>query len=214
MIKRNISNRIPPNYSSWETIELTYQYAKQMIDENIEGDFVECGVAAGNNLAAMCLAGRHGFGFDSFEGIPWAGDMDDQQPGMAAKTNNKGLESSGITVHSFENVESDMKKWGIENYTLIKGWFQHTVPLFSQRPISVLRLDGDLYESTLIPLQYLYPMLSEGGILIMDDWNLAGYRKAFFDYFKNVNDIIKHTNTILKTPIEIFEHSNVHYFQK
>lgn len=209
-IVKNISNRIEPNYSTWQTIELSYNFAKQMIDENIEGDFVECGVAAGNNLAAMCAAGRHGFGFDSFEGIPWAGENDDIQPGMDHKTNNVGLISSGISSHSFENVESDMKKWGIENYTLIKGWFQHTVPLFGQRPISVLRLDGDLYESTLIPLEYLYSMLSVGGILILDDWNLAGCRKAFDYYFDQYYSDLRN----IPKAKEIYCDGNVKYFKK
>ena len=212
MIK-NISNRIPPNYSTWQTIELSYQFAKQMIDENIEGDFVECGVAAGNNLAAMSLAGRHGFGFDSFEGIPWAGENDDQQPGMVSKTTNKGLSSSGITVHSKENVELDMKKWGITNYTLIKGWFQDTMPLFPHRPISVLRLDGDLYDSTMTSLIYLYPMLSKGGILIMDDWNLSGCRKAFYDYFGHIKEVLSPRDEEYFLPTEILDYG-VKYFRK
>ena len=94
------------------------------------------------------------------------------------------LKSSGITVHSFEDVESNFKRWRLDNYTLIKGWFQHTVPLWdAPNGISVLRLDGDLYDSTMIPLQYLYPQLSKGGILIIDDWGLKGCRDAFEEYF-------------------------------
>lgn len=183
---KNISNFIPPNYSTWETIELSYQCAKYAIDNNIEGVFVECGVAAGNNLAAMCKAGRHGYGFDSFEGIPWAGPEDTEQPGLGEINAGKFgiLESSGITVHTIENVIADFKKYELENYSLIKGWFQHTVRNFTQ-PISVLRLDGDLYESTWECLWYLYPLLSKGGILIIDDWNLEGCRKAFDRYFSH-----------------------------
>jgi hypothetical protein len=185
-IEQTISLKIEPNYSTWQTLEITYQCAKYVINNKIEGDFVECGVACGNNLAAMAYAGRHAYGFDSFEGIPWAGKNDDQQPGMNSKVKGKEgiLESSGITVHSFESVEENFERWGIENYTLIKGWFQNTVPLFdAPNGISVLRLDGDLYDSTLVCLEHLYPQLSKGGILIMDDWNLAGCRKAFYDYF-------------------------------
>jgi O-methyltransferase len=181
---KKISNIIPPNYSTWQTIELTYQCAEHTIKNNIEGVFVECGVASGNNLAAMCYAGRHGYGFDSFEGIPWAGVNDDQQPGMKRKDESKHgiLESSGITVHDIDGVRLNFANWGLQNYTLIKGWFQDTVHEFDQ-PIAVLRLDGDLYDSTMVCLNHLYPLLSDGGILIMDDWNLAGCRKAFKDYF-------------------------------
>ena len=74
--------------------------------------------------------------------------------------------------------------WGLKNFSLIKGWFQDTVPTWEERPIAVLRLDGDLYESTKICLEYLYPMLSKGGILIIDDWDLSGCVQAFDEYFE------------------------------
>ena len=98
-----------------------------------------------------------------------------------------------------------MKRWRITDYEFVKGWFQHTIKKRSRKikKISVLRLDGDLYESTLIPLQYLYPKLSKGGILIIDDWNLAGCQKAFFKYF------LEH-----KQPTKVFEFGNPIYFQK
>lgn len=180
-----ISNIIPPNYSTWETIELTYQCCRWVIENNITGSFVECGVAAGNNFAAMAKAGRHAYGYDSFEGIPWAGPNDKEQPGIGEIDKSKIgiLESSGVTVHTIENVIKDMDKYGIKNYSLIKGWFQNTVPKWIGE-IAVLRLDGDLYDSTYVCLQYLYPRLNEGGILIVDDWNLDGCRMAFEDYFK------------------------------
>ena len=204
MIK-NISNIIEPNYSSWQTIELSYQFARQMIDEGIEGDFVECGVACGNNLAAMCLAGRHGYGFDSFEGIPWAGKNDTEQPGIGEINKSKigVLESSGVTVHGIEDVKKNFERWGLKNYTLIEGWFENTIPIHQDFKISVLRLDGDLYESTLIPLKYLYPLLSKGGILIIDDWNLKGCRDAFYNYFSLDN-----------VPTEIMQEGNPKYFKK
>jgi O-methyltransferase len=214
---RSISHRIPPNYSTWQTIELSYQFAKQMVDENIEGCFVECGVAAGNNLAAMCLAGRKGIGFDSFEGIPWAGEHDDIQPGMDSKTENTGLSSSRISSHSLDDVQANTKLWGITNYELVKGWFQDTIPEYETGPISVLRLDGDLYESTLVPLLYLYPKLSIGGILIIDDWNLSGCQKAFFDYFlnpKTQKENIGYRINSYSIPKEIMFDGNVKYFQK
>ena len=54
---RNISLKIEPNYSSWQTIEYSFIFAKDAIDRGIHGDVVECGVACGNNFAAMCYAG-------------------------------------------------------------------------------------------------------------------------------------------------------------
>lgn len=205
-ISPKISLRIPPNYSTWETIEYSYLFAKQMIDEKIDGYFVECGVGAGNNFAAMCAAGRHGYGFDSFEGIPWGGEHDSEQPGYNEKPKlTQGL-SSGVAAHSKENVEADLKKWGISNYTLIKGWFIDTVPYNTIDDIAVLRLDGDLYESTLLPLQHLYRKLSSGGILILDDWNLAGCKLAFKHFFQRVPGRL--------WPEEIFTFGNPIYLRK
>lgn len=201
-ISKNISLKIEPNYSSWETIELSYQFAKDAIDNRVEGYVVECGVACGNNFAAMCLAGRHGVGFDSFEGIPWASDKDDQQPGIGLKTKNTGLQTSGITVHSMEDASKNMERWGIKDYEFVKGWFEETIPVHQIESISVLRLDGDLYNSTLIPLQYLWPKLSKGGYLIVDDWNLKGCREAVHDYFKG------------KLPKEVMRLGNPVYFKK
>jgi len=181
---KNISLRIPPNYSTWQTIELTYYFCKDAVDKGIEGDFVECGVAAGNNFGAMLLAGRKGWGFDSFEGIPWCSDKDDIQPGMSGKPKFTKGESSGISSHSMEGVISNLEIWGCgDNYELVKGWFKDTIPNNKIEKIAVLRLDGDLYESTMTPLKYLYSKLSIGGYLIIDDWELGGCRKAFYEFF-------------------------------
>jgi hypothetical protein len=200
---RNISLKIEPNYSSWQTIEYSFIFAKDAIDIGIHGDVVECGVACGNNFAAMCYAGRHGVGFDSFEGIPWAGEKDDQQPGIGLKTNNKGLSSSGITVHKLEDTHLNMRQWKIQDYEFVEGWFENTIPKqTATSKISVLRLDGDLYDSTMIPLIHLYPLLSKGGYLIIDDWNLKGCREAVHDYFKG------------KLPQEVFKFDNPVYFKK
>jgi hypothetical protein len=200
---RNISLKIEPNYSSWQTIEYSFIFAKDAIDRGIHGDVVECGVACGNNFAAMCYAGRHGVGFDSFEGIPWAGEKDDQQPGIGLKTNNKGLSSSGITVHKLEDTHLNMRQWKIQDYEFVEGWFENTIPKqTATSKISVLRLDGDLYDSTMIPLIHLYPLLSKGGYLIIDDWNLKGCREAVHDYFKG------------KLPQEVFKFDNPVYFKK
>lgn len=202
---KNISKRIPPNYSTWQTIELSYQCAKYAIDNNVPGVFVECGVASGNNLAAMCAAGRWGYGFDSFQGIPWAGPNDDQQPGMRHKVRGKEglLESSGITVHPKDGVMGNFVRWNVQNYTLIEGWFQFTVATVEfEDGISVLRLDGDLYDSTMSCLLTLYPQLNKRGILIMDDWNLAGCQRAFNDYFQE------------KTKPELIFDNGVTYWKK
>jgi O-methyltransferase len=182
--------RVHPVYSTEETLMFTYNMSKQLIEQGIKGCFIECGVAAGSQIGAMQQAlmdskeDRVIYGFDSFEGIPFATKEDTEQPGIGQVDKDKlgVLETTGISSHSLEDVLLNFKLWNLptNNLKLIKGWFQDTIKPASEDivEIAMLRLDGDLYESTKIPLQYLYDKVSKGGIIIIDDWNLAGCKKA------------------------------------
>ena len=172
-------------YSFMGTLESTYDLA--LLCADLKGDYVECGVAGGAQVAAMALAApeKKIWLFDSFEGIPIAGKHDDSQPGIGPITNGSGeLISSGVSSCSIEGVKSHMKDWGIplDNMKFVEGWFQNTMPKNRVKDIALLRLDGDLYESTLICLEYLYPKLIKGGYLIIDDYALTGCRKAVDRY--------------------------------
>lgn len=189
-------------YSYPETIQNSYDLAIQMIEEDIDGDFVECGIAAGAQLMVMELARQQKssdkklWGFDSFEGIPMAGEFDDVQVGIGEITHNKyaplkeRLVSSGITVHSLESVCYNFQQYGLytSSVKFIKGWFQDTLPIHAEKidKISILRLDGDLYESTLVCLEHLYPKVSNGGAVIIDDYKLTGCRLAVEHYFESI----------------------------
>lgn len=181
-------------YSSVETVHETYRLAKEM--QTVDGCFVECGVGAGAQLMAMCLTGtaKDIIGFDSFEGIPLASEHDETQPGIGNFTPVENrLVSSGVTVHSVDNVMRNFEQMEVHCPTLqlVKGWFQNTLPKFQPVPIALLRLDGDLYESTKVCLEYLYPMVSVGGVVIIDDYALPGCRKAVHEYFgSNMPELI------------------------
>jgi hypothetical protein len=187
-------------YSSRETVENTKFYAQQILDRNIPGAFVECGVAAGAQLGAMrdvVGSSRWIYGFDSFEGIPIASANDTVQPGVGPNPNvpynnvNDLLKSSGITVHDYQSVRNNLNRWTgnkSENVVLVKGWFQNTLAQYTNvfkqlGGIALLRLDGDLYESTKVSLKELLPLLNDGGILIIDDWALTGCKKACDECF-------------------------------
>ena len=194
-IKEKLSAVTTMAYSSKATVYKTYELAKQML--SIDGCFVECGVGAGAQLMAMALTvtEKNIYGFDSFEGIPMASEHDETQPGIGPVTEvlENRMVSSGITVHSVENVMRNFKQVNIDCPTLhlIKGWFCDTLPKFKKEPIALLRLDGDLYESTLTCLEYLYPMVVKGGIVIIDDYALSGCKKAVHKYFgENMPDLI------------------------
>ncbi len=191
-------------YSFKETIYHSYESAISVCESNIEGDLVECGVAMGSQIGAFQLAlqnkgeldKRKIWAFDSFQGIPMAGEFDTEQAGIGEITHDKfapieeRLISSGVTAHSLQSVINNFNSWGlpISNVEFVEGWFQHTIEGASKniKAISVLRLDGDLYESTIICLEHLYPLVSKGGIVIIDDYALTGCKVAVEHYFKKI----------------------------
>lgn len=176
--------------SSKETVRASYEIARSAIASGVPGDFVECGIFAGANAAAMARAIQHtrherthDVGnrivhlFDSFTGVPAGGEHDD-----------KWTHPEGVSKCAREQVAEYMRNWNIPSELLVyhEGLFADTVPLLAREypgPIAVLRLDGDLYESTRTCLEHLYPLVSVGGWVIIDDWNLAGCRKAVEEYF-------------------------------
>jgi len=116
---------------------------------------------------------------DSFEGLP--------KPNI-----DKAPEDKGDKHHSYEQlaVSLDQVMKNFENYALLddqvrflKGWFKDTLPTAPIESLSVCRLDGDMYESTMDALQALYPKVSVGGFVIIDDYGaVKGCKKAVHDY--------------------------------
>lgn len=181
---------IYPTYSSQEVFEHTYELTKAI---KLDGAIVECGVAAGSNFAQMIKASKDSginrkyYGFDSFQGIPYGVKEDIEQPGLGKIEGMDGrMISSGITVHDKKGVVENLMKWNVLNpdVHLIEGWFQDTIPSNDIEKIAVLRLDADLYESTKICLEHLYSKVQKGGLVIIDDYELAGCKKAVTDFIK------------------------------
>jgi len=183
--------QIYPTYSTIEVFDSTYTMTK---DITLDGAIVECGIAAGSNFAQMIKASidskidREYWGYDSFEGIPFGIEWDKEQPGIGVMNPGKYgvLETTGITAHNITGVIDNLKKWGVwsEKVTLVKGWFQNTVSKTKPDKIAVLRLDGDLYESTKVCLDNLYDNVQKGGLIIIDDYELAGCKKAVDEFLK------------------------------
>jgi O-methyltransferase len=169
--------------------EETYDLARVTLARGIPGDFVECGVYAGSSCAIMARAildhnfevqSREQRGksnakvhlFDSFAGIPAPGPHDD--PSQVRE---------GEAKCSIVQVQANMQRWGIPREMLVyhEGDFRHTVPVVRVLPIAFLRLDGDLYESTKVCMEHLYPLVSKGGYVICDDYDLHGCRYALHE---------------------------------
>lgn len=83
-----------------------------------------------------------------------------------------------------EQVKKNFEKYGLldEQVQFLKGWFDATLPTAPIDHLAVLRLDGDMYASTMVAFESLYHKLSPGGFLIVDDFGLPACRKAVEDF--------------------------------
>ena len=168
-------------------LSATYDIARSVENENLEGAFVECGVARGGSAALMALvaaqAGNHRgiWLFDSFEGLPepTSNDFAEGSTGIHVRPLPKGSclgmyeEVEGLLFSKLRLDRNDIK--------LVKGWFQDTLPVYCGKigAISVLRIDGDWYESTKCCLDNLYDNVVKGGYVIVDDYGSCyGAQKA------------------------------------
>ncbi|MFK8036721.1 MAG: TylF/MycF/NovP-related O-methyltransferase [Crocinitomicaceae bacterium] len=163
-----------------------------ILNNNIEGDFIETGVWRGGStilmkgiLKELGITDRVVWLADSFEGLP--------KPNSKVYPADKGndLYKRRILTCSLEEVQKNFKNFELldEQVKFIKGWFKDTLPTVPIKKISLLRLDGDLYESTYIALKYLYTNLSKGGFVIVDDYNAFPFCKAAVDDFRNEHNI-------------------------
>lgn len=175
---------------------------------DVPGDIVECGVWKGGNLIlAAFMRQRLGFereiwGYDTFEGMTRPTE-NDVKPGFAVdaqakyerQTKRGVVDWCYVPLHEVEQSYRD--EVGDSNVRLIKGPVEHTLRVESNLPrsIAVLRLDTDFYESTKVELEVLFPRLSRGGILIIDDYGVwAGSRKAVDDYFADRRPWLHYVN--------------------
>lgn len=168
-----------------ENVLNNVQYCiEQCALNNVEGDFVETGVWKGGcvilayNTYKKLNQNKKVYCFDSFEGLP--APNPEMYPVDAGDIHHTLRELSV----SLEEVKKNFEIFSPldENVIFVKGWFKDTIPYNNIEKISVLRLDGDMYESTILALDYLYPKLSVGGFCIIDDYIHIGARTAVDDY--------------------------------
>ncbi|MGH2710546.1 MAG: TylF/MycF/NovP-related O-methyltransferase, partial [Actinomycetota bacterium] len=121
---------------------------------------------------------------DSFQGLP------EPDPSRAADVRD-GLWNYSELAIPLEEVKASFERYGYLDHRVrfLEGWFQDTLPTAPIERLAVLRLDGDMYDSTMVALESLYPKLSTGGYVIVDDYGaVEGCRDAVED-FRAKNDI-------------------------
>jgi O-methyltransferase len=180
---------------SQERKNTLYKCAMSVVQNDIKGDFVECGTFNGGSAGIMCgvlqemHADKRVWLFDSFEGLPNPTTFDVDSHGIKGEKGLFAGSEQKVRELLFEKLKIDEKQTQI-----IKGWFENTIPINSQRikSISLLHLDGDFYESTKICLEYLFDKIESGGYLIIDDYGRwEGCKKAIDEFFNKRNIPLK-----------------------
>jgi O-methyltransferase len=163
-----------------------------VVREGIEGDLIETGVWRGGAtilmrgvLRAHGVTDRRVWVADSFQGLPRPdperypadeGDRLHEQPALAIP---------------LEEVRANFAWHGLldDQVRFVPGWFRDTLPSLAGHRWSVVRLDGDMYESTIVGLEHLYPGLSPGGFLIVDDYGAVPACRQAVEDFRSANPI-------------------------
>ncbi|MCC6597454.1 MAG: class I SAM-dependent methyltransferase [Alphaproteobacteria bacterium] len=168
-------------------------------EQAIEGDIVECGVWRGGSMLAAALrlkelgrTERTLWLYDTFEGMPAPDEHDFSKRSGAAQDKFETLQTgtedaSDWCRASLEDVQNNLKtaQYPEKSIRYIKGKVEDTIPASMPDQIALLRLDTDWYASTKHELEYLFPRLVPGGVLIIDDYgHWEGCRKAVDEYFK------------------------------
>lgn len=184
-----------------ESAYATWRAVNYIIDREIEGAIVECGVWRGGTsmlmarrLSELSTANREQYLFDTFEGMSEPTGRDIDKYGIPAREQLQMLvkrnRANNVWAYaSLEDVSANFKKAGLfrENIRFVEGKVEDTIPGIIPEKIALLRLDTDWYESTRHELIHLYPRLSRGGVLLIDDYGYwAGAREAVEEYFSTL----------------------------
>lgn len=146
-------------------VEFTVQQVQRVVRDGVPGSLVECGVWRGGCSIAMGLAGpdRALHMFDSFKGLPPVEEADGAD---AARWQDSSLDNCEA---SREEVEKNLSRHRVKA-RIHEGQFDRTMPWFPREPIALLRLDCDWHRSVGTCLEYLAPLVSPGGCVIIDDY--------------------------------------------
>lgn len=203
-VKQSLTRQLLPyTMGGPKALENAFEVVSLVETNNIQGAFVECGVAQGGTAAMLALANqrvgegnRHYWFFDSYEGLPEPTE-EDYEGTKAGEYIQPLVKGSCLgTVEQVSELLFNKCSLPKEQVTMVKGWFQDSVPAHHDKvgEIAILRLDGDWYESTKIPLDHFYPHLNDGGCVIIDDYATCFGSKKAVDEFLNENNV----NTDLK----------------
>ncbi|QHY95829.1 Demethyldecarbamoylnovobiocin O-methyltransferase [Streptomyces sp. S4.7] len=190
----------PFTMTSPERLNAFILATRHVVRHNIPGDIVECGVWRGGSMQAcartLLALGETDRGlhlFDTFEGMPPPTAEDLRRDGKSAEDllAAQGRDRPIWAVASLEDVQAgfgDVPYPG-ERVNYVQGLVEDTVPQQAPEQISILRLDTDWYASTKHELEFLYPRLVSGGVLLIDDYGYwQGSRQAVDEFLEKTGE--------------------------
>jgi len=184
-------------------------YLKEMFDlvKDLKGDVVECGVGYGHSFFKLCCLAyyenkdRKVYGFDSFQGFP-----DPSEEDISLRNPQKGE----WNVATVETIKLLLKQDGRidpqfidNNVKLVKGFFEESLNKFGGDSIAILHLDVDLYQSYKVTLEYFWPRVEKGGIVLFDEYKqpdvvkyFPGAPKAIDEFFGSLVNQIQYNKNV------------------
>jgi O-methyltransferase len=170
-----------------ERLNNLHYCAETILNENIEGDFIETGVWRGGAsifmrgiLKAYQNVEKTVWVADSFQGLP------PPKPDIFPADEGDIHHTIDFLRVSLDEVKENFRRYDLldNQVKFLKGWFSETLPKAPIEKLSILRLDGDMYESTICALSNLYHKLVIGGFVIIDDYCIHNCEKAVTDFRK------------------------------
>jgi O-methyltransferase len=183
------------NMTTVDRLQNIYWCLTSILRQEIPGDIVEVGCNEGTTSVVLALILEEHYGrslhvFDSFQGLPARGDHDSY------------LEQ-GDCYATVEQLEENFSRWEAPLPVVHAGWFEDTLAIRLPHKICFAYLDSDFYDSVLVSLKEVWPRLSHGGSIIVDDYGdikanpkswqgLPGVKRACDEYFATRNDYKRH----------------------
>lgn len=177
---------------------------RHVVETAVPGDFVECGVWKGGCALLMArVAETLGVGdrriwlYDTFAGMSQPSNAD----GEHARSKWEAMQRNGHNEWCYSSLDevkatiSARTKYPASLFEFVAGRVEDTIPARIPDAISVLRLDTDWYESTRHELEHLWPLVSPGGVLLIDDYGRwSGARQAVDEFFKGSGLLMHRTD--------------------
>jgi O-methyltransferase len=147
-----------------------------LIDQalELEGDLAECGVYRGGTLIPIGLylkqrgSQKTIYGFDSFQGFDGSVDSEIALGGSASHDKRRG----GFDDTSLDYVEAKVRRFGLQSHVrLVKGYLGQTLRLHADKRFCFVHLDVDIYESYKLALEFFYPRMARGGLILLDEYD-------------------------------------------